>query len=188
MPAVRCGKRPSPERPSPQWHNVRMDVVVREARESELTEIGEVTAEVFAAESLVGPDYLETLRDARARYLAAETLLLVAVDDGTDGLLGVVVYARPGSPLQDLASGAEAEFRMLAVLPAARGRGVGETLVHACIAQAKRDGLPRIVLSTGPEMVAAHRLYERMGFRRETARDWSPRPGIELYAYVMDFQ
>lgn len=166
----------------------RMDVLVREAREAELTEIGEVTAEVFATESRVGPDYLETLRDARARWTAPETALLVAVDDGTDGLLGTVVYARPGSPLQDLATGPEAEFRMLAVLPAARGRGVGETLVQACIAKAKQDGLPRIVLSTGPEMLAAHRLYERMGFRRATERDWSPRPGIELRAYVMDFQ
>ncbi|HEV2637546.1 MAG TPA: GNAT family N-acetyltransferase [Actinocrinis sp.] len=165
-----------------------MDVVVREAREAELGEISEMTVEVFATESLVSPEYLETLRDARARWTAPETILLVALDDGTDGLLGTVVYARPGSPLQDLASGAEAEFRMLAVTPAARGRGVGETLVQACIAQAKRDELPRIVLSTGPEMTAAHRLYERMGFRRATERDWSPSPEIELYAYVMDFQ
>jgi ribosomal protein S18 acetylase RimI-like enzyme len=165
-----------------------MDVIVREAREPELTEIGEVTAEVFAAESLVGPDYLETLRDARSRWTAPGTSLLVAVDDGTDGLLGTVVYARPGSPWQDLAVGDEAEFRMLAVLPAARGRGVGETLVQACAAKAKRDGHPRLVLSTGPEMTAAHRLYNRMGFRRATERDWSPRPGIELHAYVLDLQ
>ena len=36
-------------------------------------------------------------------------------------------------------------------------------------------------------MVAAHRLYERMHFRRATERDWSPIPGIELRAYVLDF-
>ena len=88
---------------------------------------------------------------------------------------------------QGLLATREAEFRMLAVLPSARGRGVGETLVQACVAKAKQDGLSRIVLSTGPEMLAAHRLYERMGFRRATERDWSPRPGIELRAYVMDF-
>src|ERR1700722_11487217 len=98
-----------------------MDVVVREARETELDEIGEVTAQVYAAESLVGSEYLATLRDARARWTAPATTLLVAVDDGTDGVLGTVVYARPGSPLQDLAVEDEAEFRMLAVLPAARG-------------------------------------------------------------------
>ena len=164
-----------------------MDVVVREARESELAEIGEVTAEVYAAESLVGPEYLAVLKDARARWTAPATKLLVAVDDGTDGLLGVVVYASPGSPLQDLAVGDEAEFRMLAVLEPARGRGVGETLVRACITMAKQGGHPRIVLSTGPEMVAAHRLYERMGFTRTYDRDWAPRPGINLLAYVMDF-
>jgi ribosomal protein S18 acetylase RimI-like enzyme len=165
-----------------------MDVVVREAREDELDEIGEVTAEVYSTDSMVGPEYLATLRDARARWTAPATKLLVAVDDGTEGVIGTVVYARPGSPLQDLAEEDEAEFRMLAVLPAARGRGVGESLVQACIAKAKQDGHPRIVLSTGPEMVAAHRLYDRLHFRRATERDWSPHPGIELRAYVLDFQ
>jgi len=165
-----------------------MDVVVREARETELVEIGAVTAQVYADESQVGPEYLATLKDARARWTAPATKLLVAVDDGTDGLLGTVVYAAPGSPLQDLAVEDEAEFRMLAVLPAARGRGVGESLVRACIDRAKKAGHPRMVLSTGPEMLAAHRLYERMGFLRRIDRDWSPRPGIELRAYVMDFR
>jgi ribosomal protein S18 acetylase RimI-like enzyme len=164
-----------------------MDVLVREARESELAEIGEVTAQVYADEGSVGPEYLAVLRDARARWEAPATKLLVAMDDGTDGLLGAVVYVSPGSPLADLAVGNEAEFRMLAVLTPARGRGVGETLVRACIDRAKQAGHPRIVLSTGPEMRAAHRLYERMGFRRALDRDWSPRAGIELLAYVMDF-
>ena len=164
-----------------------MDVVVREARETELAEIGEVTAQVYEEEGSVGPEYLEVLRNARARWDAPATKLLVALDDGTDGLLGVVVYVGPGSPYADLAVEDEAEFRMLAVLDAARGRGVGETLVRACIDRAKKAGHPRIVLSTGPEMRAAHRLYERMGFRRAVERDWSPRAGIELLAYVMDF-
>ena len=164
-----------------------MDVVVREARESELAEIGELTARVYEDEGSVGPQYLEVLRDARARWEAPATKLLVALDDGTDGLLGAVVYVSPGSPLADLAVDDEAEFRMLAVLAAARGRGVGETLVRACIDRAKKAGHPRIVLSTGPEMRDAHRLYDRIGFRRAVERDWSPRPGIELLAYVLDF-
>jgi hypothetical protein len=34
-------------------------------------------------------------------------------------------------------------------------------------------------------MRVAHRVYERLGFRRAPERDWSPVPGIELLAFVL---
>ena len=167
-----------------------MDLVVREARLTELVWIGELTADVYGGEGLAGPEYLQVLRDAKARWRSPATTLLVAHDDGAEDpedILGTVVYAAPGSPWQDLASGADAEFRMLATTPSARGRGVGEALVRACIDRAKRAAAPSIVLSTGPEMLAAHRLYERIGFVRAPERDWRPRPDMEhlLRAYVL---
>jgi ribosomal protein S18 acetylase RimI-like enzyme len=164
-----------------------MDLVVREAREDELDRIGDVTADVYGGEGLAGPEYVKVLRDARARWTSPATTLLVALDDGTDDILGTVVLAEPGSPWQDLGQGDEVEFRMLATLAPARGRGVGETLVRACIDRAKAAGAPRLVLSTGPEMTAAHRLYERLGFVRVPERDWRPRPEMKemLRAYVI---
>jgi ribosomal protein S18 acetylase RimI-like enzyme len=168
-----------------------MDLVVREARETELDRIGGLTAEVYGEEDLADPAYVEVLRDARARWSSPATTLFVAHDDGADepqDLLGTVVYAAAGSPWQDLATGTEAEFRMLATIAAARGRGVGESLVRACIERAKREGAPRLVLSTGPEMRAAHRLYARLGFVRIPERDWRPRPHMEylLRAYSLE--
>lgn len=167
-----------------------MDLLVREAHEDELVQIGEVTAEVYDGEGLAGPEYVKVLRDARARWASPATTLLVAMDDGTDDILGTVVLAEPGSPWQDLGDGEEVEFRMLATLPSARGRGVGETLVRACIDRARAAGAPRLVLSTGPEMTAAHRLYERLGFVRVPERDWRPRPEMKelLRAYVLHLQ
>jgi hypothetical protein len=35
-------------------------------------------------------------------------------------------------------------------------------------------------------MVAAHRLYERLGFTRLPERDWSPLPGVHLMAYGLE--
>jgi ribosomal protein S18 acetylase RimI-like enzyme len=166
-----------------------MDLVVREARESELDRVGELTAEVYASDGLAGPDYVQVLRDARARWESPATTLLVAFDDGAEepeDLLGTVVYAAPGSPWQDLATGDEVEFRMLATAAPARGRGVGETLVRACIERAKKAGAPRLVLSTGPQHKAAHRLYDRLGFTRVPERDWQPRPDLQLRAYVLE--
>jgi ribosomal protein S18 acetylase RimI-like enzyme len=168
-----------------------MDLVVREARETELDRIGALTAEVYEGEGMTSPEYLAVLRDGRARWDSPATTLLVAFDDGAEqdtDLLGTVVYAAPGSPWQDLARGTEAEFRMLATAAPARGRGVGEALVRACVERAKRAAAPRIVLSTGPEMLAAHRLYERLGFVRVPERDWSPRPtsDVLLRAYALE--
>jgi len=168
-----------------------MDLVVREAQEAELVRIGGLTAEVYDGEGLAGPEYLEVLLDARARWESPATTLIVAYDDGAEediDLLGTVVYAGPGSPWQDLAAGDEAEFRMLATAVPARGRGVGEALVRACIERAKRTGAPRLVLSTGADMVTAHRLYERLGFVRVPERDWKPIPDMDfaLRAYSLE--
>lgn len=161
-----------------------MDVLVREARESELDEVGAVTATVY--DGLVGPEYLRIVRDARSRWESPATTTLVALDDGTEGLLGAVVYAAPGSPWRNLGDGDESEIRMLGVLAAARERGVGEALVRACVARAKTQERPRLVLCTEPEMKAAQRLYERLGFTRTPHRDWTLRPGLTLLSYAME--
>jgi hypothetical protein len=42
------------------------------------------------------------------------------------------------------------------------------------------------MLSSLEEMHTAHRIYERMGFRREPGRDWTPAPGVLLIAYRLD--
>lgn len=159
-------------------------MLIRAALPGEYDEVGELTVRVYRDGGFAAPDspYLATLRDAASRAEKAE--LLVAVDeDGT--LLGSVTYARGGSPYAETAESAdEAGFRMLVVEPAARGRGVGRALVEACLDRARRDGATTLRLSTQPQMVAAHRIYERLGFTRTPDRDWTPQPGVDLLTYA----
>ncbi len=158
---------------------------VRPARDDELDRAGEVVAEAYRTNPGMDDDleYLADVRDARAR--AAFSEVLVAVD--ADGeILGTVSYVADfESVMADLAREREAEFRMLGVLPSARGTGVGAALVEACIARARRDGRSALVLSTPPDWSSGQRLYEGLGFRRAPERDFDPVPGFRLWAFVL---
>ena len=158
-----------------------MSVVVREARDDEAALIGELTYAAYAHDAPVHEVYAPQLRDAGRRI--KEAVVLVAEDAGR--VLGAVTYVPDGGPWAELSSGPQdAEFRMLAVAPEARGRGVAELLVRDVLARARAGGKTRVVISSSTHMAVAHRLYDRLGFVRDETLDWSPVPGVDLIAYV----
>lgn len=126
--------------------------------------------------------YVDVLRDAARR--AAEAELLIAAGPNGD-VLGTVTFVPDGGPLGEIAGPGEAEFRMLAVDPAAQGRGVGAALLRWVLEESRSRGKLAVVCSSLPEMRAAHRVYERLGFRRAVERDWSPVQGVELLAFTI---
>ncbi|MGW7297927.1 GNAT family N-acetyltransferase [Streptomyces sp. NPDC054829] len=152
-----------------------MDFEIRPARPAEYDELGEITAQAYLRDGLLAFGdadwYLSELKDVARRAAAAD--VLVAADSGR--LLGGVTYVPSGGPMADLARPGEAEIRMLAVAHEARGRGVGQALVQACVDRATGTSAG-IVLSTQPSMRAAHRIYERLGSTRAPERDWHPLP------------
>jgi ribosomal protein S18 acetylase RimI-like enzyme len=127
--------------------------------------------------------YIAELRDVARR--AADAELLVAADDGR--VLGTVTFVPAGGPLGEIAAPDEAEFRMLAVDPGARGRGVGTALLARVLDDSRDRGRAGVVCSSLPQMRAAHRIYERAGFRRAPQRDWSPVAGVDLLAFALGF-
>jgi ribosomal protein S18 acetylase RimI-like enzyme len=163
------------------------EVIIRAARAEELPAIGELTLAAYLADGfLAGREdgaYASKLADASRRYEQAE--LMVAVDDA-DTVLGTVTIARPGSAWSEIGRDDELEFRMLAVSPAARGRGVGEALTRVVLDRAVELGFAAVVLSSSRGMTTAHRLYERLGFRRTPELDWVPEPGVSLITYRVE--
>ena len=145
---------------------------------------GALVADVYGGEDLLEDedDYLLQLRDAAPR--AREAVLLAALQG--QALLGSATFARAGSPWAELARPEEAEMRMLAVSAASRGLGVGRLLTNASLDLARTEGCTQFVLSSGPRMTGAHRMYEGMGFARTPERDWSPVPGVDLVTYALE--
>ncbi|MFH8348073.1 GNAT family N-acetyltransferase [Streptomyces sp. NPDC018045] len=164
-----------------------MDITIRPARPTEFERIGDLLVAAYAADGLLafGADdpYAGKLREVAHRAEHAEVLAAV---DADGAVLGAVTFAAPGSPYAETARPDEGEFRMLAVAPDGRGRGIGEALVRACMDRARSLGLSRMMLSAMPHILTAHRMYERIGFTRIPERDWSPVPGITLWAFTCD--
>ena len=159
--------------------------MVRLVRPEEYEALGALTVAAYRA--LLGPDmdagYLEELADVATR--AALVDVLVDVDD-QGRLVGGVTYIPGPGPMAWFTGAGDAGMRMLAVAPAAQGQGVGARLVAACVERAGAAGKRRLLLHTTAPMTAAHRIYERAGFRRDPDHDHMMEGGLLLLAYARD--
>ncbi|GEC07439.1 N-acetyltransferase [Streptomyces spinoverrucosus] len=157
-----------------------MDIAIRPAHPTDYQTLGDITAQAYLQDGLLdfgeSDEYLDELRNVAKRAAAAEVLVAAQ----SDRILGGVTFVPSGGPMADIARPGEAEIRMLAVAHEARGRGIGEALVRACIDRARTTPrCTRIVLSTQRTMHSAHRIYERLGFTRTPDRDWNPIPHLD---------
>ena len=165
-------------------------VEIREARPDEYEAVGAIT--VAAYQALPGLERLGRYGDELADIAGrAPGIIMVAVDD--DGtLLGDVTYytsygvemEQHTDELADIAG-----FRMLATVPEAQGRGIGQQLTQWCIDRAKADGAKALALHTTDYMQAAQRLYVRLGFERwpELDHHIGRRNPVHVMAFRLDF-
>lgn len=123
---------------------------IRRARLADLDALVALEQASFSTDHLSRRQYRRHLRSASA-------LVLVAIDGAL--LLGkAVVFFRRDS--------ATARLYSIAVAGAARGRGLGATLLDAAERAARRHGSSRLRLEVRPDNGAATRLYESRGYRR----------------------
>jgi ribosomal protein S18 acetylase RimI-like enzyme len=158
-------------------------IEIRPAAEAELAAVADLCVAAYAPFLHGDSGYVAVLGDVARR--AADAELLVAAERDGGAVLGTVTFVPDGGPLGEIAGPTESEFRMLAVDPSAQGRGVGTALLRRVVDDSGRRGKAAVVCSSQPAMRAAHRVYERLGFRRAPERDWSPIPGIDLLVFTL---
>jgi tRNA threonylcarbamoyladenosine biosynthesis protein TsaB len=83
---------------------------------------------------------------------------------------GVFAFAAPSGFVLARAAGGEAEILTLAVIPAARGRGLGRDLMQAAATHAVTLGATSLFLEVGTDNPAALALYNGLGFMRAGQR------------------
>jgi GNAT superfamily N-acetyltransferase len=134
--------------------NIRHDV-----RPGDLGRVVTLHGEIYAAEhgyDLTFEGYVAATLGHFARpYDPARERLWLAEDDST--LVGCAAVINAG----------DAQFRWLLVAPAARGRGLGATLLREAVAFARAAGYSRLFLDTVDGLPASARLYRAVGFTLE---------------------
>jgi ribosomal protein S18 acetylase RimI-like enzyme len=162
-------------------------IVVRLATPDEHAETARILTAAYAHAYPPTGAYGVELRTVAT--LARDHEVWVAVGRGPDGtLLGTVTTPRPGGHISSLGREGELDFRLLAVAPGARRRGTGRLLVEHVVMLARARGLGRVVMNSGALMTGAHRLYERLGFRRLPEREGRVADGTPLYTFGLDLR
>jgi ribosomal protein S18 acetylase RimI-like enzyme len=182
--------RPPPAGPGPASTPA---VRVRPATPADHPAVALLTIAAYRSDWQVTPGhpYEKVLADVATRATAGELLVAVGPERsgpaaGSGTVVGAVLLVLPGSRYSELAGPGEAEFRMLAVDPAAQRRGVGEALVKACLERATGLGCRTVRIFTRDFAKPAQRLYQRLGFVRTPERDWRPRREVNLIALRID--
>lgn len=130
----------------------------------DIEEVTAATPEIHAALTWLLPQLNPTLQVPtmeRLQALMADpdvTLIVAREGDEIVGTATVIVYTTP--------FWIKARLDEVVVDGSARGKGVGEAIVRACLEVGKRKGAQVAELQSGrgPARLAAHRLYKRIGF------------------------
>jgi len=153
---------------------MQLNFFVRNASPSEFYTIGKIMVEVYSQlEGFPSPEdqpaYYKMLANIGELTKKAHTELIVAVDENGK-IAGAVVYF---SDMNQYGSGGTATsiknssgFRLLAVDPSERGKGIGKLLCEACITRARNKNQKQIIIHSTESMKIAWKMYVKLGFKR----------------------
>lgn len=136
-------------------------------------------------EGVIGPAHWQTMRSNLENKEQAAALIsnAASIVCRSRGELAGVAYLVPSDNPTPIFSADWAYIRMLGVLPAFRGQGLGRILTEHCINIARNNGERTIALHTSEFQNAARHIYESMGFQIHSAI--GPRFGKQYWVYTL---
>lgn len=168
------------------------EIAIREAGESDVEKITEVTLEAYAEYGKLMPeDIFKGYMDNIKRTIAGEdgpVQRLVAERGGE--IVGSVLILPAGMTVEESDGTTytyeNTEVRLLAVLPAMRGQGIGEALMNECVRRVREAGQVKLALHSVSFMVPAQKLYQKMGFVYLPEHDEPVGEDVKVFAYMLN--
>ena len=153
---------------------------IRKATEKDAKGIANVLVQSYNIKDLKeGIDAFKNETKKMHHYIAAEE---------KGNIIGIVTWVMHGLPKHQLC-----ELDRIAVLPEYRGKGVARKLFNLLIKNAKsiykknKSKLRKLYLLTHSDNTRAHKFYEKLGFRHETALKEHYYKDRDEYVYSMFF-
>jgi GNAT superfamily N-acetyltransferase len=162
---------------------------IRDARDDERDVLRHVVLSAYTQYASAVPESLWTAYRAQLLSTVDATAPVERiVADLTGTIVGCVLLFPPGAAVYstDVPPTDYPEVRLLAVIPEARGKGIGAALMAECADRARQAGGTSLGLHTHDMMRAAVRMYERLGYRRTPEQDFAPAPGVLIKGYRLD--
>ena len=158
----------------------KQGIKIRNAQPKEFADIGKLMVNVYS--QLEGfpkeseqPDYYRMLLNVGVLTEQDSTELIAAITEDNK-VVGAVIFF---SDLRHYGSGGSitsiknaSGFRLLAVDPNERGKGIGKLLSKECINRAKKHKHSQLFIHSTESMKVAWGMYERLGFIRHNEIDF----------------
>lgn len=167
---------------------------VRPAAPHEFNSVGELMVSVYQQldgfpKPVEQPAYYEMLANVGSLTTKPGTEIFVAIEN--DLITGAVVYF---DDMQYYGSGGTATrekfaagFRLLAVDPRHRGKGIGKLLTLYCIEKARDKGHQQLIIHTTRAMLPAWKMYEKLGFQRSIDLDFK-QGELEVFGFRLNLK
>jgi GNAT superfamily N-acetyltransferase len=136
------------------------------ATREDLPQLVALLGMLFSQEAEFVPDDTKQTR-ALEKILADDSVgrIHVARDGGKVVAMASLIYG-----ISTAEGGLAASFEDLVVLPGYRGKGIGSALLQYVIAEAKKQGVLRLILLTDKQNRRAQALYRKLGFADSTMK------------------
>jgi GNAT superfamily N-acetyltransferase len=130
------------------------------ATREDLPQLVALLGVLFSQEAELVPDDSKQTR-ALEKILSDESVgrIHVAREDGRVVAMASLIYG-----ISTAEGGLAASFEDMVVLPGYRGKGIGTSLLEYVVAQARKQGVLRLMLLTDKQNKRAQALYRKLGF------------------------
>lgn len=143
-------------------------MMIRKIKKEDNAQIANVIREVF-----ISDDYPKTgtaFEDSQLYFMfetydKPKAAYFVVIDTEINSALYGKIIGGAGVSQLDNSNENICELQKMYFLKEARGKGIGQEMILKCLEKAKEFGYEKCYLETLPNMLAAQKLYQKVGFQ-----------------------